>query len=175
MSPAKSQENEKGGCETVLLVEDEESVRELVRETLEARGYKVLEAENGESGLRVAEAHGEGIDILITDVVMPGMGGRELAKRLLQTPPAPRGALSLRLHRGHDPAPGRSRPRHRIPAKALHPAKSRPQSARSPARDKLRPEPASIPTVQLYVLLSVLSPMTWDTTGTSAPRCFAYF
>ena len=87
MSPAKSPENEKGGCETVLLVEDEESVRELVRETLVARGYKVLEAENGEIGLRVAEAHGEGIDILITDVVMPGMGGRELAKRLLQIRP----------------------------------------------------------------------------------------
>jgi PAS domain S-box-containing protein len=87
MAPPKSQENEKGGCETVLLVEDEESVRELVRETLAARGYKVLEAENGESGLRVAEAHGDGIDILITDVVMPGMGGRELAKRLLQIRP----------------------------------------------------------------------------------------
>jgi PAS domain S-box-containing protein len=87
MSPAKSQENEKGGCETVLLVEDEESVRELVRETLAARGYKVLEAENGEIGLRVAEAHGDGIDILITDVVMPGMGGRELAKKLLQLRP----------------------------------------------------------------------------------------
>jgi two-component system cell cycle sensor histidine kinase/response regulator CckA len=87
MAPAKAQENEKGGCETVLLVEDEESVRELVRETLAARGYKVLEAENGESGLRVAEVHGDGIDILITDVVMPGMGGRELAKRLLQIRP----------------------------------------------------------------------------------------
>ncbi len=87
MAPPKSQENEKGGCETVLLVEDEASVRELVRETLAARGYKVLEAENGESGLRVADAHGDGIDILITDVVMPGMGGRELAKRLLQIRP----------------------------------------------------------------------------------------
>ena len=88
MTPAKSQENEKGGCETVLLVEDEESVRELVRETLVSRGYKVLEAENGENGLRVAEAHGVGIDILITDVVMPGMGGRELAKKLLQIRPS---------------------------------------------------------------------------------------
>jgi len=65
----------------------EASVRELVRDTLAARGYKVLEAENGESGLRVAEAHGDGIDILITDVVMPGIGGRELAKRLLQIRP----------------------------------------------------------------------------------------
>ncbi|MFY9559437.1 MAG: PAS domain S-box protein [Terriglobales bacterium] len=83
MSPAKLAENEKGGCETVLLVEDEESVRELVRETLAARGYKVLEADNGDSGLRAAEAYPDRIDILITDVVMPGMGGRELAKRLL--------------------------------------------------------------------------------------------
>ncbi len=45
-----TRETEKGGCETVLLVEDEESVRELVRVTLSARGYKVLEAENGEAG-----------------------------------------------------------------------------------------------------------------------------
>jgi len=86
-SPAKSQENEKGGCETVLLVEDEESVRELVRETLAMRGYKILEAENGEAGLRVAEICKEHIDILVTDVVMPGMGGRELASKLLLARP----------------------------------------------------------------------------------------
>jgi len=83
LSPAKFQTNEVAGCETVLLVEDEESVRELVRVTLASRGYKVIEAENGECGLRVAEAFKENIDILITDVVMPGMGGRELAKKLV--------------------------------------------------------------------------------------------
>ena len=87
VNPAKSQDGEHEGCETVLLVEDEESVRELVRETLAIRGYKVLEAENGESGLRVAESCGEHIDILITDVVMPGIGGRELAKKLLLARP----------------------------------------------------------------------------------------
>jgi two-component system, cell cycle sensor histidine kinase and response regulator CckA len=87
MSPAKAQESEKGGHETVLLVEDEESVRELVRMTLVGRGYRVLEAENGESGLRVAENCHERIDILITDVVMPGIGGRELAKKLLELRP----------------------------------------------------------------------------------------
>jgi two-component system, cell cycle sensor histidine kinase and response regulator CckA len=87
LSPAKTQQNEAGGCETVLLVEDEESVRELVRLTLAARGYKVLEAENGECGLRLAEDRKERIDILITDVVMPGIGGRELAKRLLSLRP----------------------------------------------------------------------------------------
>jgi two-component system, cell cycle sensor histidine kinase and response regulator CckA len=88
LSPAKSQQNEAGGCETVLLVEDEESVRELVRVTLASRGYQVLEAENGESGLRIAESFKEHIDILITDVVMPGIGGRELARKLLLLRPA---------------------------------------------------------------------------------------
>ncbi len=86
-SPVKSQQNEAGGCETVLLVEDEESVRELVRVTLASRGYKVLEAENGECGLQTAEDFKDHIDILITDVVMPGIGGRELAKKLLALRP----------------------------------------------------------------------------------------
>ena len=80
-----------GGCETVLLVEDEESVRELVRVTLASRGYNVLEAENGECGLRSPRFCKDRIDILITDVVMPGMGGRELAKKLL----APRPGISV--------------------------------------------------------------------------------
>ncbi len=83
LSPAKIPQNDAGGCETVLLVEDEESVRELVRVTLTSRGYRVIEAENGECGLHVAETFKEHIDILITDVVMPGIGGRELAKKLL--------------------------------------------------------------------------------------------
>jgi PAS domain S-box-containing protein len=86
-SPAKSPQSEAGGCETVLLVEDEESVRELVRVTLASRGYNVLEAEDGERGLEIAESHKEHIDILITDVVMPGIGGRELAKKLLSLRP----------------------------------------------------------------------------------------
>jgi len=83
LRPALSRENEKGGCETVLLVEDEDSVRELVRQTLAARGYKVLEAADGERGLHAAAAFSGRIDILITDVVMPGISGRELANRLL--------------------------------------------------------------------------------------------
>jgi len=88
LAPVVAQEGYNKGSETVLLVEDEESVRELVRLTLTSRGYKVLEAENGEAGLRVAEQVRETIDILVTDVVMPGMGGRELAKRLLELRPA---------------------------------------------------------------------------------------
>jgi len=87
LSPAKAPQNDAGGCETVLLVEDEDSVRELVRVTLASRGYKVLEAENGECGMRLSEDFTGHIDILITDVVMPGMGGRELAKKLLSLRP----------------------------------------------------------------------------------------
>jgi CheY-like chemotaxis protein len=88
LSPVAAQDSEKGGCETVLLVEDEDSVRELVRLTLSSRGYKVIEAENGEAGLRIAEENKGTIDILVTDVVMPGIGGRELAKKLLAKRPA---------------------------------------------------------------------------------------
>lgn len=75
------------GCETVLLVEDEESVRQLVRETLESRGYKVLEADDGESALEIAAAHQGPIDMLVTDVVMPGMSGRDLAGKLAESRP----------------------------------------------------------------------------------------
>ncbi len=76
-----------GGNETVLLVEDEESVRQLVRDTLAARGYRVLEAESGEAGLAKAEQHAGKIDMVITDVVMPGMTGREMVNQLAQARP----------------------------------------------------------------------------------------
>jgi two-component system cell cycle sensor histidine kinase/response regulator CckA len=71
-----------GGTETVLLVEDEQSVRQLVRDTLAAKGYRVVEADNGEAGLAAAAQHDGAIDLVITDVVMPGMGGREMVKQL---------------------------------------------------------------------------------------------
>jgi two-component system cell cycle sensor histidine kinase/response regulator CckA len=80
--PVKNPAAAAGGSETVLLVEDEESVRHLVRDTLAAKGYKVIEAPNGEAGLKVSDEHAGTIEVLITDVVMPGMGGRELARRV---------------------------------------------------------------------------------------------
>jgi two-component system cell cycle sensor histidine kinase/response regulator CckA len=77
-----------GGSETVLLVEDEDSVRQLVRETLESRGYRVLEAENGNAGLALAASHPDPIHLVITDVVMPGLNGHELVQQLLPARPS---------------------------------------------------------------------------------------
>jgi PAS domain S-box-containing protein len=70
------------GAETLLLVEDEDSVRSLAREVLESQGYRVIEAEDGVEALRVAAAHDGPIQMLVTDVVMPRMGGGELAEKL---------------------------------------------------------------------------------------------
>src|SRR6202050_4123986 len=83
-----------GGTEPVLLVEDEDSVRQLVRETLESRGYRVLEAANGGDALTLAAAHADPIHLVITDVVMPGLNGHELVK---QTQPARPGLKVLYL------------------------------------------------------------------------------
>jgi len=71
-----------GGAETVLLVEDEPVVRELAAATLRERGYTVMEACNGEEGLAIARQHNGKIDLVLTDVVMPVMGGKEMAKAL---------------------------------------------------------------------------------------------
>jgi CheY-like chemotaxis protein len=75
------------GAGTILLAEDEASVRLLARRTLEAHGYRVLSCADGTEALRAAEAFGPGIDVLVSDVVMPGMSGPELARRLQRTRP----------------------------------------------------------------------------------------
>ncbi len=70
------------GMETVLLVEDEPVVRDLAAYVLRRQGYTVLEATNGEEALNLVQKHGTAIDLLLTDVVMPHMNGKELADRL---------------------------------------------------------------------------------------------
>jgi two-component system cell cycle sensor histidine kinase/response regulator CckA len=70
------------GSETILVVEDETTVRELARELLELNGYKVLEAAHGEEALRICRAHDGPIHLMLTDVVMPQMNGHELAETL---------------------------------------------------------------------------------------------
>jgi signal transduction histidine kinase/CheY-like chemotaxis protein len=76
------------GSETVLLVEDEPSLRSLLRELLESFGYSVLEAGQGGDALRVAAEHPGTIDLLLSDMVMPQMTGNELAQRLAQVRPS---------------------------------------------------------------------------------------
>jgi two-component system, cell cycle sensor histidine kinase and response regulator CckA len=75
------------GARTVLLVEDEETVRKLVCEVLKLNGVQVIGAASGEEAISVCEQHPEQIDLLITDVVMPEMSGSELAERLASTHP----------------------------------------------------------------------------------------
>ena len=75
------------GTETILVAEDEDAVRGLVRRILEARGYNVLTASNGEEAIRLAATHAGSIGLLLTDVIMPGLGGVELAAQVQQLSP----------------------------------------------------------------------------------------
>jgi two-component system cell cycle sensor histidine kinase/response regulator CckA len=76
-----------GGGETVLLVEDEEPVRNITTLLLETLGFRVLGAENGQDALRLFKASREKIDLLMTDVVMPDLSGREVAEALRSLDP----------------------------------------------------------------------------------------
>jgi CheY-like chemotaxis protein len=78
-----TQDRARSGSETILLVEDEPDLRELTRLVLSAKGYNVVEARNAEDAERLAESDGTKIHLLLTDVIMPGLSGRELAKRIL--------------------------------------------------------------------------------------------
>jgi two-component system cell cycle sensor histidine kinase/response regulator CckA len=83
VAPAKSF----AGTETILLVEDETSLRELARHSLQSLGYKVLAAGNAAAAMGISDAYNQPIDLLLTDVVMPGLNGRLLADRLRERRP----------------------------------------------------------------------------------------
>jgi len=86
-SPPKPAAEIPAGTETVLLAEDEQDVREIAREFLESGGYKVIEAKDGKDALALAAANRGKIDLLVTDMVMPGMTGQELAVKLQREHP----------------------------------------------------------------------------------------
>jgi two-component system, cell cycle sensor histidine kinase and response regulator CckA len=87
VNPAASLAKTLRGTETVLLVEDEAALRDLTSSVLQGCGYTVLEAKNGGEALDVSQHHEGAIDLLLTDVVMPGISGRVLADQLLQLRP----------------------------------------------------------------------------------------
>jgi two-component system cell cycle sensor histidine kinase/response regulator CckA len=75
------------GSETVLVVEDEDAVRDLARESLELHGYAVIEARHGEEALDILKRCSSDIDLVLTDLVMPKMGGMQLAENLHKVAP----------------------------------------------------------------------------------------
>jgi len=75
------------GTETVLVVEDEDAVRLIVRRVLRDQGYEILEARDGNEAVRVCAQKGDAIDLVLSDVIMPGMGGRELSRALAASRP----------------------------------------------------------------------------------------
>jgi PAS domain S-box-containing protein len=81
-APARARDVGARGEGTILLAEDDDAVRAIARETLERAGYRVLAAQDGSRAIGLADAHAGPIDLLLTDVVMPGMNGRELAQTL---------------------------------------------------------------------------------------------
>jgi PAS domain S-box-containing protein len=85
-TPVETQKPEPG-TETILLVEDEANLRYLARQYLEKQGYKVIEAADGAVAMQIAVAHDKVIHLLLTDVIMPGMNGRELAQRIAEIRP----------------------------------------------------------------------------------------
>src|SRR4029077_3643635 len=86
VAPADSVATEPG-TETILLVEDETNLRYLARQFLEKLGYRVIEAADGAVAMQIAVAHEGMIHLLLTDVIMPGMNGRELAQRISEIRP----------------------------------------------------------------------------------------
>jgi two-component system cell cycle sensor histidine kinase/response regulator CckA len=84
---ASSLPNPSQQARTILVVDDSTVVRDVTRKMLQQAGYSVLYAGDGQSALKISRQHTASIDLLVTDVVMPGMAGQELAKRLVEARP----------------------------------------------------------------------------------------
>jgi two-component system, cell cycle sensor histidine kinase and response regulator CckA len=84
--------------ETVLVIEDEADLRNRIVSALRRRRYQVIEARTGEEALELVEKNGENVDLLITDIVMPGMSGTEAVRRLSSAVPDLKVSLYVRLH-----------------------------------------------------------------------------
>jgi two-component system cell cycle sensor histidine kinase/response regulator CckA len=95
-------ESEHEGNETILLVDDEEFIRTIAREILEMKGYSVLEATQGEEAVKLYREHRDGIDLVILDMAMPVMGGRDAFIKLREYNPAVRVVLATGYSRDSD-------------------------------------------------------------------------
>ncbi len=83
----RPERSEQAGTETILVAEDEAALRESICKLLRMRGYRVLEAADGDEGVNVSESFGETIHLLVTDIVMPKLGGRDLAEQVQTSRP----------------------------------------------------------------------------------------
>jgi two-component system, cell cycle sensor histidine kinase and response regulator CckA len=77
----------RGGNETVLIVDDDDSLRDLDEQILQAYGYTVMSAPDGESALRIYQECGDRIDLVVLDLIMPGVGGAACLQKLLEINP----------------------------------------------------------------------------------------
>ena len=116
--------------ETILLIEDEEIVRDLVKEMLTSFGYDVLEARNGREAIDISSEHAGPIELVVSDVIMPGMSGPEAAREVVAQRPGHARPLHLGLHRLGDRPPRCARARDRVPPEAVQHRGARDQGAR---------------------------------------------
>ena len=96
--PQRSNIAGQAASQSILVVEDEAAIRANVRDCLRQLGYEVLEAESGEAALQICEQSKKKIDLVITDVIMPGIGGQELAQRLAKRLPGRLSTVHLWIH-----------------------------------------------------------------------------